>query len=185
MPDLQLDNNLPLAAKIAKAAGVNPWECYQCGKCSAGCPMAHAMDLQSRQIVRCIQLGDMDTLLSSKAIWLCATCHACVDRCPNDINIPGLVENARYEAKARGICAVKEVDVFHTVFLSNVKSFGRSQEAYLEGVYNVKTGHLVQDMANAPHMMLHGLTSIELNTVEDRQGVEALMKRAGEEDEQC
>lgn len=183
MPDLKLDNDLSLAGKIAKAAGVNPWECYQCGKCSAGCPMAHAMDLQSRQIVRCIQLGDMDTLLNSKAIWLCATCHACVDRCPNDINIPGLVENARYAAKERGLCAVKEVDTFNSTFLGNVRRCGRSQEAILEGVYNVKTGNFMQDMANAPHMMLHGLASVDITTVEDRKGVEELMKRAKKEDE--
>lgn len=185
MPDVKLDNDPRLAEKIAKAAGVSPWECYQCGKCSAGCPMAHAMDLQSRQIVRCIQLGDMETLLHSKAIWLCATCHMCVDRCPNDINIPGLVENARYEARKKGLCAVKDVDRFDTAFMGNLKNFGRSQEAIMEGVFNVTSGKLLQDMGNAPHMMLHGLASVEIKTVENRAELKEMILRAEKEDEEC
>ena len=182
MPNVRLDNDPELAAKIAKAAGVNPWECYQCGKCSAGCPMAHAMDIQSRQIVRCIQLGDMHTLLNSKAIWLCATCHACVERCPNDIDIPSLVEQARYEAKKKGLCAVKESDAFNTAFIGNLKRFGRSQEAILEGVYNVSTGKFTQDMSNAPHMLAHGLASVEIKTVKDKSSVRDLIERAQKED---
>lgn len=185
MPEMKMDTAPKMAAKIAEEAGVNPWECYQCGKCSAGCPMAHAMDLLPRQVMRCIQLGDMDTLLKSKSIWLCASCHACVDRCPNSINLPGIMEFSRYEAKHFRLIAVPEVDKFTTIFIENLKHFGRSQEAILEGVYNLTTGNLTQDMSNAPHMLRHGIVSTEIDSVSDKTGVSEMIKRAKEADKRC
>ncbi len=46
-----------LAEKIAKEADVKLHDCYQCGKCTAGCPMAHAMDIMPRQLVHYMKLG--------------------------------------------------------------------------------------------------------------------------------
>ncbi|MCL1828308.1 MAG: 4Fe-4S dicluster domain-containing protein [Oscillospiraceae bacterium] len=186
MSQIKPDSNAKLAEKIAKDAGVVPSECYQCGKCSAGCPMAHAMDLQPREVVRCLQLGDADKLLNSKTIWLCAACHVCVDRCPNTIDIPSLNEHARFEAKKKKICAVKEVDRFNDIFIQNIKLFGKSQEAILEGAYNVVTGHLMQDMGSVPHMLRAGLIRPEvIHTVKDRDGVNRLIRAAEKEDAEC
>lgn len=185
MPRTKMDASPELTDKIARASGVTPSDCYQCGKCSAGCPMAPAMDLLPRQIVRCIQLGQTELLLSCKAIWLCVGCHACVDRCPNRINIPRLMENAKYYARAQKLCAVHEVDTFNSIFMENLKNFGRSQEAILEGAYNLGTGSLLQDMTKAPHMLRHGLVSPGINAVEDRDEVRRIIARAQEEDEKC
>ena len=88
---LNQNSQRALANKIAEDAGVNLHDCYQCGKCSAGCPMARGMDLMPRQVVHYLQLGVVKPVLDSKAIWLCAACHTCVDRCPHDINLPALM----------------------------------------------------------------------------------------------
>jgi heterodisulfide reductase subunit C len=182
----KLDSNVELAEKIARDSGVVTSECYQCGKCSAGCPMAHAMDLQPREVVRCLQLGNADELLNSRTIWICAACHTCVDRCPNSIDIPTLNEHARFEAKKRRICAVKEVDRFNDIFIQNIKIFGKSQEAVLEGAYNVSTGNLMQDMGNVPHMLRQGLLRPEkIHLVKDREGVRRLIRAAEREDAEC
>ena len=183
MSELIPDRGAALAKAIAAAAGVTPSDCYQCGKCTAGCPMAHAMDLTPRRIVRCIQLGETDKILDSEAIWLCASCHVCAERCPNDVDLPALIEQCRYAARRLGRCAKREAEVFHGAFLENVRTFGRSQEAILEGVYNVGTGNLTQDIAQAPHMLRHGLVSPALNTVADRAAVRRLVEKAAEEDE--
>lgn len=166
------------AEKIADASEVELHKCYQCGKCTAGCPMAHAMDVMPRQIVRYMQLGMMDEVLESKSIWLCASCHTCVERCPHSINIPGLMENARIRAKAEGNVAVKEVDKFNEIFLTNVKVFGKSQEVILEGAYNLTTGNLVQDMNNVPHMLKHKIVGPQVHTVKDRQKVREVMAKS-------
>ncbi|MDO4572628.1 MAG: 4Fe-4S dicluster domain-containing protein [Clostridia bacterium] len=172
-----------VAGAIAAAAGVELWRCYQCGKCAAGCPMAGAMDLSPRRILRCLQQGLADELLASRAIWLCAACHTCSERCPNEINIPGLIERARQEAERRGVCAVPEARVFTDTFLENVRLFGRSQEMLLEGVYNLATGNLTQDFESVPHMLRHGLAGPEIESVRDTKGLREIMKAAAKEDE--
>lgn len=170
------------AAAIAQKAGVALDECYQCGKCSAGCPMAHAMDLMPRQIVHCLRTGQTDLVLRSKAIWLCATCHTCVERCPHSIDIPSLVEVSRQAAERQGICAVQEVGKFNNIFMENIRVFGKSQEVILEGLYNVTSGHFLQDMDNAPRMALKGMIRPELQTVRNKSHVRDLLAAAEEED---
>lgn len=185
MAETKFDSSPELSKKIADAAGVKLSDCYQCGKCSAGCPMAESMDIQPRQVVRLLQLGMADEVLKSKTIWLCATCHMCEDRCPNSINIPGLIENARYEAKRIKMCAVSEVDKFNDIFIENVKNFGKSQEVILEGAYNILTGNYIQDMGSVPHMLRHGIVQPEIHTVKERENVRKLVTAAQKEDEKC
>lgn len=177
---LNLNKKGSLAAKIAKEAGVNLQDCYQCGKCTAGCPMARGMDIMPRQLVQYMRLDKMAPILKSKSIWLCAACHTCVDRCPHDIDIPALMERSRMEAKKRGMIGVQEVDKFTDIFMENVKVFGRSQEVILEGLYNTTTGHLMQDMNNVPHMLRHRIVGPELNTAKGAAEVKELIKRAEE-----
>ncbi len=69
--------------------------CYQCGKCSAGCPMAKHMDILPNQVIRYAQLGLKDELLSSKAIWLCVSCFTCNTRCPKGVRIAEVFESLR------------------------------------------------------------------------------------------
>ena len=157
-------------------------ECYQCGKCSAGCPMAHAMDIMPRQVVRLMQCGRVDDVLNSKTIWLCAACHTCVERCPHSIDLPEIIEHARHEAKRQNIIGVKEVDVFTEVFMGNVKAFGKSQEVIVAGLYNTLTLNPLQDMENVPKMLTRGLARPELHMVNDRESVRKLMERADKED---
>ena len=38
------------AADILEATGINAATCYQCGKCSAGCPMASESDLRPHNV---------------------------------------------------------------------------------------------------------------------------------------
>ena len=180
---LNNEDGRELSEKIATKADVKLHECYQCGKCTAGCPMAHAMDVMPRQVVRLLQLGMSEELMKSKTIWLCASCHTCVERCPHEIDIPTLIEMTRYEAKRLKYCAVDEVNVFTETFLANVELFGKSQEVILQGIYNTLTKNFLQDMNNAPHMALHGLIKPKLHTVKDKDGVRLLMDAARKEDE--
>ncbi len=69
--------------------------CYQCGKCSAGCPMAKYMDILPHQIVRFAQLGLKEELLASEAIWMCVSCLTCNTRCPKGVRIAEVIEAVR------------------------------------------------------------------------------------------
>ena len=85
----------PFVAKVAEMSGQNLLACYQCGKCSAGCPVVSQMDILPNQIIRFAQLGLEDDLLESKAIWVCASCMTCNVRCPKGINIAEVIEALR------------------------------------------------------------------------------------------
>ena len=81
--------------KVQELSGQNLLACYQCGKCSAGCPAVSQMDVLPNQIIRFAQLGFKDDLLKSKAIWICASCMTCNARCPKGINIAEVIEALR------------------------------------------------------------------------------------------
>lgn len=170
-----------LAQKIARDSNVNLHECYQCGKCSAGCPMADSMDIMPRQLVHFLKLGMMDRVLRSKSIWLCASCHTCVERCPHSIDIPSLMEHSRMEAKKRGLIGVMEVDRFNTIFMEIVKRLGKSNEVILEGLYNTTTGHLVQDMDKVPVMLQKKIVKPELNWIASAAQVKDIIDQCKKE----
>ena len=81
--------------KVEDISGQNVLACYQCGKCSAGCPMVSLMDLLPNQIIRLVQLGQIGDVLNSKTIWLCASCFTCTARCPKDVDLAKVMEALR------------------------------------------------------------------------------------------
>ncbi len=85
----------PFVAKVQELSGQNLLVCYQCGKCSAGCPAVHEMDILPNQIIRFAQMGLKEELLASRAIWVCASCMTCNVRCPKGINIAEIIEALR------------------------------------------------------------------------------------------
>ena len=85
----------PFVAQVEKISGQKLLACYQCGKCSAGCPMAAHMDILPNQIIRMAQLGMHEQLLASEAIWTCVSCMTCNTRCPKDIRIAEVIESLR------------------------------------------------------------------------------------------
>ena len=83
------------AKKVVEISGQDINLCYQCGKCSAGCPMSFAMDLLPNQIMRLVQLGLQDEIGNSRTIWLCASCLTCTARCPKGVDLSKVMEALR------------------------------------------------------------------------------------------
>ncbi|MFH1957808.1 MAG: 4Fe-4S dicluster domain-containing protein [bacterium] len=81
--------------KIEELSGQNLMSCYQCGKCSAGCPVVEAMDILPNQIIRLVQMGQKAETLNAKTIWLCAACFTCRARCPRGVDLPAVMEALR------------------------------------------------------------------------------------------
>ncbi len=81
--------------KVEELSGQNLLVCYQCGKCSAGCPQADGMDLLPNQVIRLAQLGEQEELVESKTIWVCASCLTCNVRCPKGVKIAEVMEAVR------------------------------------------------------------------------------------------
>lgn len=92
---MELKLKSELTAKIEELSGENILKCYQCGRCSAGCPAVGAMDILPNQIMRLIQLGAIDEVMKSKTVWVCASCLTCTARCPKGVDIAKILEAAR------------------------------------------------------------------------------------------
>ncbi len=73
--------------QINSLSGQTVQLCYHCHKCTAGCPTAFAMQYGPDRILRLIQFGQQERLLSSRDPWLCLECEMCGAHCPNDIDI--------------------------------------------------------------------------------------------------
>jgi len=123
-----------LAHQIQEASGENVHLCYQCKKCTAGCPVADHFDLTPHRLLRAIQLGQKEMVLRSKTIWLCAACEACSTRCPQGVDLPRIMDALKIMAAREGVePAVRPVPAFYASALRGIKLFGRMYEAGLMG----------------------------------------------------
>jgi len=146
---------------VEEHSGQNVFDCYQCGKCSAGCPAGYAMDLGPRQIMRAIQLGLKEEVLASSTIWLCISCETCSARCPAKIDIARVMESLRWLAAAeKGKPAEKDIAIFHRVFLGVTKRFGRVHELGLAASYNLLSKHPFANITLVPGMFSRGKIAV-------------------------
>jgi len=121
----------PFVAKVEELSGQNLLVCYQCGKCSAGCPAVSEMDILPNQIIRFAQLGLKDELLKSKSLWVCASCLTCNVRCPKGIKIAEVIEAIRLvllrkredHVKIEELTDEEKEDVPPIALISNFRKF--------------------------------------------------------------
>lgn len=72
------------------------WACYDCGKCTATCPIARAGGHYSprRQVLAALA-GDREALVAGDAHLKCLTCALCEERCPAEVAFIDLVRELR------------------------------------------------------------------------------------------
>ena len=164
------DSSLP--AQLRRATGLNVAACYQCGKCSAGCPMADEMPLKPHQMLRLAQLDQAERLLAEESLWLCLTCETCTARCPNQVDPARLIDGMREMVFKRDpSVAPRKIRGFHKAFLEQIRSHGRVFEFGLVFDFKLRTGALLDDVLNAPGMYLRGKLALAPNNIEGRDEV--------------
>lgn len=148
---------LSLAEQIQSETGENVFSCYQCVKCSSGCPLASHFDLTPNQVLRAAQLGLDQLALEAKTPWLCVGCATCTTRCPNGIDVARVMDCLAAESRARGIPPkVPEVALFTGIFLRNVHRLGRTYELGLMAEMNLRGGHPLKDLRMGLEMLRKG-----------------------------
>ncbi len=126
--------------KLEEASGQKVSACFQCEKCTNGCPVTFAMEIVPHKLVRSAHLGLKDKVLSSDTIWVCASCETCTSRCPNGIDIARVMDALRQMSLAEGVKpSQKLVPQFHSTFLSSAKSHGRVHELGMTMMYTLKS----------------------------------------------
>lgn len=171
-----------LPAHVREATGESAFKCYQCGKCAAGCPLAQEMDYAPNQILRMLQLGLPEVeeeVLKALSIWLCLTCETCAARCPQEVDLPRIMDYLRQESLRRGLAHPKARDIlaFHEAFLDSIRKNGRLHEVGLISTYKLKTLHLLQDVLVAPKLLLRGKLNPLPHGIDGKDAVARIFQR--------
>ena len=91
-----------LAANVGAGCGENAYKCYQCKRCTSGCPVAQYAGMHPAMIMRAVQLGQLDMVFDDKFIWLCTGCETCTTRCPQGIDIAAIMDELKIIARRDG-----------------------------------------------------------------------------------
>ncbi len=166
------------ANRLKRQTGVDVFPCYQCLKCSIGCPMAQAMDLLPHQLIKAVQMGLAEEVLSSRTIWVCASCLTCSCRCPMEIDIARLMDGLRQIAYARQEGLGDElVPLFHRAFLRSVRGRGRVYEIGMLMSFKFKARQLFKDINLGWRMFRKGKLRLFPSRVKRRAEIKALFKK--------
>ena len=138
-PDYQLLETLEKDGPFQTGA------CFQCRKCTNGCPVAFAMDLFPDEVIRMVILGERERVLNCKTIWVCAACETCTTRCPNEVRIAELMDYLKETAVRENIsCPEPQVLKLHQSFLKNIRKRGRVFETTLLPAYLLRSGEILR-----------------------------------------
>ncbi|MBN2383853.1 4Fe-4S dicluster domain-containing protein [bacterium] len=174
-----------LAESLAANTQVSVARCYQCGKCSAGCPLAGEMDYPPSMIMRMLQTGDPELeekVLRSLSIWLCLSCETCATRCPMEIEITRVMEYLRSKSLELGLVnrKAKKILAFHKAFIDSVGLTGRLYEVGLVAGYKARSLSLWQDLLVAPVMFAKGKLNPFPHVIKGRSAISRIIEKAGQ-----
>ncbi len=168
-----------LLKAVEERADVNLSACYQCRKCSIGCPVAGETESPPSEIIRRLQLGAGDELLQTDLIWTCLACETCYARCPNGINFAAVIDALKSIAVEKEIARPKgDAPLFNRSFLNTVRSYGRVYDLKAIALYKLGTGSLRQDMDKFPAMLKKGKMAILPPSGGDKGKVRRIFKEA-------
>ena len=176
-------NGSRLLEEVERRSGTRVSACFQCHKCSTGCPVGPEMDFLPSQIMRLVHLGAESEVLASRSIWLCASCEACTTRCPMAIDIAGVMDALRI------LAIEKRIDLpdargkqFHRSFLGSVRRHGRVYEMGMMAAYKLRIRDLLSDADKVPQLLAQGKLSLLPNRGGDIRQVREVFRRSEEEE---
>ncbi len=101
---LTVDPDLEFIRALRRSGGESLKKCFQCGTCSASCPLSPDLHPFPRKEMAWALWGLKDQLLTDPDVWLCHHCNDCSTNCPR-CGRPGDV-----------LAAVREQSVQHYAF---------------------------------------------------------------------
>ena len=167
--------------EVERRLGRQVSACYQCGKCTAGCPVAYEMFYPVHAMVRLVQLGRKDDALRSRSQWVCVACETCSTRCPKDVDPARLMTILREMAQEEGCVNAEEVDIydFHQSFLASLRRFGRVYELGLVASYKMKRPikRGPQDVLTGMQMMRRGKPGLLPHRIQNVAAIRRIFER--------
>ena len=155
--------------------------CLQCGTCTGSCPVSSAMDITPREIIALFRAGDLERILQSRTIWICASCYACTVRCPVGIKVTDVLYALKRLAMENNLFPRRfPVHALSRSFVSLVNSFGRSYEPGLLVLFSFRTKptRLLGLLPLAWKLWRHGRVGLWPKRVKKRKELRALLAEA-------
>jgi heterodisulfide reductase subunit C len=170
---------------VEDMSGIDMGICYQCKKCTSGCPVAKFTESGPSEIIRRLHLGAGNELLGSDLIWMCLSCETCYSRCPMQINTAAVIDALRVLAVERK-AAIQQgnMPLMNSMFLKTVESFGRTYDLAMIMAYKMGTGSILNDTDKFPAMLQKGKMAILPHSGADKQVVKRIFKKSRRAKEQ-
>ena len=165
--------------EIEAISGYKTSICFQCSKCSAGCPMADLMDLKTAQVMHSIRLNREDVVLNCRAIWMCVGCETCSARCPQQVEPADAMNAARILALRKGIKpSVEEIGLYYKIFVGSMWLNGKIHDLTVVGLTSLLSGRIIQDIPLAIQFLLHGRVKLPPIPLTGSSGFRKIRKKA-------
>jgi len=172
----------PLIQEIERLTGADLSACYQCKKCSGGCPVGKMTRCGPAEIMRRLHLGACEELLDADIIWMCVSCETCSARCPMGIDIAGVMDALRRLAREKGSDNGRgDAPLFNRAFLKTVEVFGRTYDLAMVAAYKVGSRKLMADTDRFPTMLKKRKIAILPPTGADKKTVKRIFRRIREQ----
>ena len=166
--------------QVKEISGTEIDRCYQCLTCSLGCPSAFAMDYLPHQIVRMVQMGLREPVLTSATIWVCADCQACATRCPHEVDLVKIMDVLREMSLREGLVRERAVADFHRIFLGNIRQWGRQHELSLILKLKLRTRDLFSDLLTGMKMLMKGKLKLLPERFKEKTSVREIFRSVEE-----
>lgn len=166
-------SNIPGGQKIKR--------CLQCGTCTGSCPVSPTMDITPREVIALFRAGDIESILKSRTIWICASCYACTVRCPVGIKVTDILYALKRLAMENNLFPARfPVHALSRSFVSLVNYFGRSYEPGLLILFALRTKptKLLGLLPLAWKLWRHGRISFIPKGIKRKKDLQALLREA-------
>jgi len=168
-----------LLRRIADMTGADLGVCYQCKRCTSGCPVSKLAASGPAEMMRRLHLNAGDELLDSDIIWTCVSCETCSARCPMGIDVAAVMDAMRTLAREKRAARQKgNVPLFNLAFLQSVRLFGRSYDIAMITAYKLGTLKLMNDTDKFPAMLRKRKIALLPPLGADRKTTRRIFKKA-------
>lgn len=166
--------------EVETTAKVTVSECYQCCRCTNGCPVARDMDITPHRVMGYIINGNREKVLSSESIWTCLQCVTCSVRCPNGIDVAHVFETLRRLSVESGLAAKSDTWHFDELFIESIAKHGRMYELETIMRYRLSGKEFLKDAAMGLAMIKKGRIGLVPHNIRERKKLAAMIREIRE-----
>jgi heterodisulfide reductase subunit C len=156
-------------------------QCIQCGTCTGSCPVSFAMDITPRRVIALFRAGEIESILRSNTIWVCASCYGCTVRCPAGIKITDIMYAFKRLAMDCRIYPSRLPSyALSSSFVNLVNRFGRNKEMNLLVKYGLRTNpfRLITSIPLGWKLRAKGRISLGIGKIRGKKELSGIIKRA-------